>query len=443
MSLKGWPKINRTNASQDTKKQENLDNFIEQIEVDFFQEIQEQKEETKKELASLQSSIVSKLWLPKTSKKEMVEEYKKEFQKVISNLKKWWRWVWMDIVEWVTVIHVEESMGIVELEKEIEPIREYYDVKENNWVLTLTNIDGDVKMIFALDKTNETEIWWKLSFDENNFSPFEVSKKDEIAIIMETLAAYDNLRYRKIPNEEDYKKMLDAVKSHYEWDVFSWETLDTRRDLLSLLDLSVLLQWEQFYRNNMLENKDVTINLDESLVDEFWGTANVVSAEYQWKRIAAKIFRNKNTSALRQLILEWMSIRTLNSVWVLPKFYWFMVDGNGNFVLLMDEVKWKDVWWFDETIEITYKNDNYTEESIIKFREDMKKIHSTWFSFVWDSGQLRISEEWEIWFIDILLSPIENIYDYENISEVENSDRHQETEDQLYLILDSLQKNRD
>jgi len=275
------------------------------------------------------------------------------------------------------------------------------------------------------------------------FQFLKFQKKNEIDRIKKTLADNDNVRYRKYQGDEYVQKMVEAAKILYEWLSIDWSDITPNNYLGNLLTSSTLIQWEQFFRENLIKFEEVDLQKKESLVDDNGWTWDVVVALYNWKKVAAKIFKRRKSWDLSHFILEWMSIRLMNLAWVLPTFHGYTIDENWSLVILMDIVEWKDVQWFTSESRTAYKNNNYTEKSISNFKEKMKKNHEIWFSFSDDSGQLRISRKWEIWIIDIFLYPIENICKSDEIQKITDSDWHKETFEKLNVLLNCAKKNRE
>ncbi len=155
MAAKWWPKYNRLDASKLDANQDNFTKFVKELKASVeFKDAVSDLWELKAEVTE---SIVKKFWLTQwLNDTSLLQEYSTAFQATIQNLKSHSKHFWLsESEEGISVLHVDDSMDLGQLELQIDPLLWFYDTQVEDWAINLLNEQWAIKFIIAIDSTQE------------------------------------------------------------------------------------------------------------------------------------------------------------------------------------------------------------------------------------------------------------------------------------------------
>ena len=383
---KGWPKLNRTNASQDVKKQDDLTKFLAELEKWI--------EESKWALWALKNdvnqSVVTKLWLPAQADNAMIQEYSKAFQTSIKSLKSWWEEVWMDIVKWVTVIHVDNSTNIDALELKIDPLLWFYEKEIEEWVVKLMNEQGEVKIMIALDKesnqlkqepvidkftealSKEWETLTSIDFEKTKENKNKFNFSDDIqknnSLNSDMLVDQWNINKEAQQYIEEFMHKnwvlntnLTAEQVYKIYEVHNmerkdWETDDTQLNIRKWIALKWFFNAEQI--RVLMEGKVCGIFSDfsNSVKEKFskkWNEQKETPANWQFKKFP----KNKPVE---------LPLKTSLKLWV--KWAVLNIDASSNAVTVGEKEELSKESFYIEDINFLADEEELSKEVLVKVR---------------------------------------------------------------------------
>lgn len=188
---------------------------------------------------------------------------------------------------------------------------------------------------------------------------------------------------------------------------FTENLIEKSKELEKIILNGALDKWrlmENFLIENLIREVDIFYKYPLDLAYE-GATARVYESTLDQKNIiAAKIFKKNDIFFIIGAIQEGLNLKLTGEAGVTPKFYGFHINEKQEFCILMEKVKAYDLSPSEGHLNGTVFINNNT---VICFKEKMRKLHQLGFTFSNDSGQILIAENGEPHIIDIdLLTPL-------------------------------------